>query len=66
MTSEAIDVVIQRPTLEKGYLELVMYNFKGLKTPIDESVLERLGEKLIYVEKLTVGNMYTLPSEVRT
>ena len=58
MTSESLDVVIQRQSPEKGYDEFSLNNFNGLDTKIDASVLERTSEKLLYVQKFTVGNMF--------
>ena len=64
VTNEALDTVIKRDTVEDGYREFVMSEWKGIEQPLEASVLEQLQEKLPNVEKLTVSEMKHLDSSV--
>ena len=55
VTNEALDTIIKRDTVEDGYREFVMSEWKGIEQPLEAIVLEQLQEKLPNVENLTVS-----------
>ena len=65
MTNETLDTLMKRETAKNGYIEFVMYDFEGLETPLEETVMERLIDKLVHVEYFTVAGMSGLPTAVR-
>ena len=65
MTNETIDTVIKRDTIEGGYTEFQLCNLQGLEEPLKTTVMERLIEKLIYVQRFHLIQTILLPSEVR-
>ena len=42
VTNESLDTVLQRDTIEGGYEEFEIYNWRGIETPLESSILERL------------------------
>ena len=64
VTNEALDTVIKRDTVEDGYREFVMSEWKGIEQPLEASVLEQLQDKLPNIEKLTVSEMNHLDPSV--
>ena len=54
-TNEFLSTIWQRDSLENGYEKFHLSNFKGLMTPLEESVIERSKEKLTHVQDFKVA-----------
>ena len=65
VSNEFFSTVFQKDSLETGYEKLHFNDFVGLETRLEESVLERVKEKLTHVLDLKVAEMSELPTEVR-
>ena len=63
--NEYLDTIGKRETAETGYKKFHLNNFKGLKKPMEQSVVESTLKKLEYVQDFKVAEMDELPSEVR-
>ena len=63
--NEFLSAAVQRDTPETGYEKFHLRNFEGLETPLEESVVQRVTQKLTHVQDLAVTGMYLLPNEVR-
>ena len=55
IANEFLAALVQRDAPETGYYQLTIENFKGMETPLEESVLEELADKLIQVAEFTVA-----------
>ena len=64
-TNELFSAAIQRDTPETGYEKFHLNNFKGLKTPMEKSVLQRVAQKLTNVKDFKVRYMVSMHNEVR-
>ena len=56
-TNEFLSTVKQRETPETGYVKFGLKYFHGLKTPLEETVVESIKEKLTHVQELKVAWM---------
>ena len=65
-TNELLSAIHQRDSPETGYEKLHLIDFEGLLTPLEESVMERIKDKLAHVQDFKVAEMTSLPSEVRS
>ena len=63
--NEFLTAVIQRDTPETGYEKFYLRNFKGLETPLEESVIQRVTQKLTQVKNFSVACMWALVVKVR-
>ena len=54
-TNEFLSTVRQRETPENGYVKFGPSLFQSLKTPLEESVLESIKEKLAHVQEFKVS-----------
>ena len=66
ITNEFLSTIWQRDSPENGYEKFHLVNFKGLMTPLEESVIERPKEKLTHVRDFRVAEMDYLRTEVRS
>ena len=57
ITNEFLSAVVQRDTPESGYEKFLLWNFRGLKTPLEESVFNRVIEKLSTVKEFKIAHM---------
>ena len=60
-TNEFLTAAVQRDTPEIGYDKFHLHFFKGLETPLEESVVQRVTEKLTFVKDFKVSTMCFLP-----
>ena len=56
-TNEFLSTVNQRATAETGYDKYHLNDFEDLETPLEESVIDRIKEKLTQVQDFKVANM---------
>ena len=61
-TNEMFSAAVQRDTFETGYDKFHLINFKGLETPLEESVVKRVAQKLTHVKDFKVAVMKRLPT----
>ena len=64
-TNELFDAVIKRGTPETGYNKFHVEYFENLETRLEETIIERVKDKLTNVEDFKVATMFYLPEEVR-
>ena len=64
-TNEFLSTVDQKVTPETGYDKFNISHFRGLETRIEESVVQRVSQKLTRVKNFKVAKMILLPLEVR-
>ena len=64
-TNEFLSTIKQRETPETGYDKFGLRYFRGLETPLEETVIDSIKEKLTHVQEFKVSFMDGLPTEVR-
>ena len=64
-TNEFLSTVNQRATAETGYDKYHLNAFRDLETPLEQSVIDRIKEKLSLVQDFEVAWMSDLSTEVR-
>ena len=50
ITNEMLSAAVQRDTPTTGYDKFHLWNFEGLETPLEESVVQRVAQKLAHVK----------------
>ena len=56
-TNEMFSAAVQRDTPETGYDKFHLWFFRGLSTPLEESVVKRVAHKLTHVKDFKVADM---------
>ena len=64
-TNEFLSTIRQRDTPETHYDKFGLSRFRGLETPLEETVIESIKEKLTHVHEFKVAWMNNLPTDVR-
>ena len=65
-TNEMLSAAVQRDTPETGYDKFHLIYFRGLETPLEENVIQRVAQKLAHVKDFKVASMSRLPTEVQS